>query len=68
MNPNCVPSKLYGKMGELWKPDGRLIDPSWAGYHNGTAPIPTVEGPVKSVAEFGARFERALGHIDQGQS
>jgi hypothetical protein len=50
-----VPSKLYGKNGELWKPDGRLIDGGWAGYRNGMVPIPTVEGPVKSVAEFGAK-------------
>ncbi len=31
-----VPSKLYGKMGELWKSYGRRIDPSWAGYRNGS--------------------------------
>ena len=54
-NPNCVPSKLYGKNGELWKPDGRLIDAGWAGYRNGMAPIPNVEGPVKKVTDFGAK-------------
>jgi hypothetical protein len=54
-DPNCVPSKLYGRNGELWKPDGRLIDPGYAGYHTGLDPIPVVEGPVKRVTEFGAK-------------
>src|SRR3989337_105191 len=52
--PSCLLFKLYGKNGELWKPEGRLIDAGWAGYRNGMAPIPTVEGPVKRVTDFGA--------------
>ncbi|HEY0705384.1 MAG TPA: hypothetical protein VGG33_01215, partial [Polyangia bacterium] len=43
---NCTPSKLFGRHGELWKSDGRLIDPSYAGYHTGLDPIPTVDGPL----------------------
>jgi hypothetical protein len=54
-DPGCVPSKLYGRTGELWKPDGRLIDGGYAGYHTGTDPIPDVAGPTRSVADFGAR-------------
>jgi hypothetical protein len=54
-NPNCTPSKLYGKTGELWKPDGRLIDGGYAGYHTGLDPIPVVEGPTRSVTELGAK-------------
>jgi hypothetical protein len=54
-DPNCTPSKLYGRTGELWKPDGRLIDVGYAGYHTGLDPIPEVAGPMKSVTEFGAK-------------
>jgi hypothetical protein len=55
VDPNCMPSKHYGKMGELWKPDGRIVDASYAGYHTGMDPIPDVAGPMKSVTEFGAK-------------
>ena len=54
-DPSCVPSKLYGRMGELWKPDGRLIEGGYAGYHTGLDPLPVVEGPVKRVTDFGAK-------------
>ena len=30
-----MPSKLYGRTGELWKPDGRIVDGGYAGYHTG---------------------------------
>jgi hypothetical protein len=53
-DPNCVPSKLYGRTGELWKTDGRIVDPSYAGYHTGIDPIP--DAPVaKRVTDFGAK-------------
>ena len=47
-DPNCMPSKHYGRTGELWKPDGRIIDAGYAGYHTGLDPIPDVAGPMKS--------------------
>jgi hypothetical protein len=54
-DPNCVPSKLYGRNGELWKADGRITEAGWAGYHTGLDPLPTVDGPVKRVTDFGAK-------------
>ena len=35
-------SALWGAHGERWTPDGRLPDFSYAGYHCGEAPLPTV--------------------------
>jgi hypothetical protein len=55
VDPNCMPSKLYGKTGELWKADGRLIEAGYAGYHTGLDPLPNVEGPLKRVTDFGAK-------------
>jgi hypothetical protein len=55
VDPTCMPSKHFGKMGELWKPDGRIVDVSYAGYHTGMDPIPDVAGPMKSVTDFGAK-------------
>ena len=54
-DPNCTPSKLYGRTGELWKPEGRLINAAYAGYHTGIDPIPDVAGPMKRVTDFGAK-------------
>jgi hypothetical protein len=51
---SCTPSTLYGKDGELWQKDGRLIDVSFAGYHTGIDPIPNVTAPMRSVKDFGA--------------
>jgi hypothetical protein len=51
----CIPSTLYGKQGELWKPDGRLVSAAFAGYHTGIDPLPDVAGPARPVTEFGAR-------------
>jgi hypothetical protein len=46
-------SKLWGEHGELWDPEGRLPDFSYAGYHRGEAPLPDV--PVATnVKDFGA--------------
>jgi hypothetical protein len=46
-------SKLWGREGELWKPDGRLPDFSYAGYRRGEAPIPDRK-PDVCVRDFGA--------------
>lgn len=56
VNPDCVASTLYGKAGELWKPDGRIVDAGWVGYHTGKDPLPdvAVTATSKSVTDFGA--------------
>ncbi|PTX97619.1 hypothetical protein DB346_21770 [Verrucomicrobia bacterium LW23] len=46
-------SALWGDRGELWTPDGRLPDFSWAGYHGGNAPLPSLPRGV-SVRDCGA--------------
>lgn len=47
-------SGLWGKAGELWTPSSRLPDFSFAGYHFGEDPLPTV--PVAAnVRDFGAK-------------
>jgi len=47
-------SKLWGRSGEKWNPNGRLPDFSHAGYHSGAKAIPTVE-QVADVTTFGAK-------------
>ncbi len=48
-----VYSGLWGVNGELWSPQSRLTDFSYAGYRRGEAPIPIV--PVRSnVRDYGA--------------
>jgi hypothetical protein len=47
-------SKLWGKAGELWTPQSRLPDFSFAGYHCGEVPLPDVP-VVNSVTRFGAK-------------
>ena len=47
-------SDLWGTNGERWNPRSRLPDFSYAGYHSGEAPIPTVP-PGVSVKSFGAK-------------
>ena len=37
----CTYSSLWGIAGEKWRPEGRLPDFSYAGYHAGEAKIPT---------------------------
>ncbi|MGE0118019.1 MAG: glycosyl hydrolase family 28-related protein [Dongiaceae bacterium] len=51
---DAVYSKLWGKNGEKWSPASRLPDFSFAGYHSGEIPIPTITKNVVSVADFGA--------------
>jgi hypothetical protein len=46
-------STLWGQAGELWSPQSRLPDFSFAGYHSGNDPIPTVP-VVRNVRDFGA--------------
>lgn len=46
-------SQLWGRQGELWQPGSRLPDFSFAGYHRGDDPLPTVE-VVTDVTRFGA--------------
>jgi hypothetical protein len=55
VDPNCMPSRHYGRGGELWKPEGRITEAGYAGYHTGLDPIPVVPGPMKLVTEFGAK-------------
>ena len=50
---SSVRSALWGANGELWKPEGRLPDFSWAGYH-GCADEPPVLPQGISVRDFGA--------------
>ncbi len=68
-------SKLWGAQGELWSPEGRLPDFSFAGYQRGEAPIPT---PLvtHNVRDFGAvgdgehddsdAFIRAIAAVESG--
>ena len=69
------PSALWGVSGELWSPEGRLPDFSFAGYRRGEADIPTP--PIThNVRDFGATgdgttddsdaFLRALAAMDAG--
>src|SRR3989304_4474548 len=47
-------SQLWGQQGELWSPQSRLPDFSFAGYHMGEDPVPNV--PVRAnVKNFGAK-------------
>jgi hypothetical protein len=68
-------SQLWGESGELWRADSRLPDFSYAGYHRGEDPLPTVD--VKAdVTDFGAdggdhaddteAFRAAIAATDRG--
>jgi hypothetical protein len=46
-------STLWGRSGERWRPENRLPDFSYAGYHRGEKQIPTLKGDV-NVKDFGA--------------
>ncbi len=63
-DPNCMPSKHYGRNGEMWMPDGRFLDWGYAGYHTGLDPIPNVAGPIKMVTEFGAKGDDMADDTD----
>jgi len=76
--PESLPataSELWGERGELWSPEGRLPDFSYAGYHRGEMPIPNL--PVQTdVRDFGAvgdgvtddsdAFLRAIDSVNYG--
>lgn len=68
-NPFAVPapavhSELWGRGGELWTPQSRLPDFSFAGYRFGNEPIPRL--PVRAnVKDFGARGD---GEADDTQA
>ena len=47
-------SQLWGERGEKWDPHGRLTDFSYAGYHRGEKPLPTLR-PQLSVVNYGAK-------------
>lgn len=47
-------SELWGRDGEKWSPQSRLPDFSFAGYRNGTQPIPVVPA-VAQAADFGIK-------------
>ncbi|UCF32330.1 MAG: hypothetical protein JSV78_08330, partial [Phycisphaerales bacterium] len=53
--PHDMPaySTLWGRSGERWSPASRLPDFSYAGYHRGERPIPTLKADA-SVRDFGA--------------
>lgn len=51
---DAATSQLWGERGERWNPRGRLPDFSYAGYHAGEAPIPTVP-KVASVKDHGCK-------------
>jgi hypothetical protein len=47
-------SDLWGRAGEKWRPNGRLPDFSYAGYHCGESAIPKVR-EAANVRSFGAK-------------
>jgi len=57
-------SALWGQSGEKWTPQSRLPDFSYAGYHSGEQPLPTVP-PGVSVKAFGAKGD---GIVDDSQA
>jgi len=68
-------SELWGEDGEKWRPDGRLPDFSFAGYHFGDDK-PPVYDVAANVTSFGARgdgktddteaFKKAIAATDKG--
>ncbi len=68
-------SALWGANGELWTPDGRLPDWSFAGYERGEAPVPA-RPATHNVKDFGAMgdgdhddteaFQRAVAEVQSG--
>ena len=47
-------SELWGATGEKWSPTSHLPDFSFAGYHSGEKPIPTIP-PTANVKSYGAK-------------
>ena len=57
-------SELWGETGEKWSPTSRLPDFSFAGYHSGEKPIPTIP-PTANVKSYGAKGD---GQHEDSQS
>lgn len=53
-------SDLWGQDGKSWTPQSRLPDFSYAGYHSGEVPIPTIAVKKNVVTDFGADGEDDL--------
>ncbi len=52
--PLSCASSLWGENGENWKPEGRLSDYSYVGYHAGEAQIPNAPVVADLKKDFGA--------------
>ncbi|MEO7599310.1 MAG: glycosyl hydrolase family 28-related protein, partial [Opitutus sp.] len=50
-----IASDLWGKNGELWDPDGRLPDFSFAGYREGLVALPHQSAAKNLKSDFGAK-------------
>src|SRR4051794_37680138 len=61
----CAYSSLWGIAGEKWKPEERLPDFSYAGYHAGEARIPTPQARWNLKRDFHARGD---GQTDDSQA
>lgn len=59
------PSVLYGCKGEQWRPTGRLIDYSYAGYRAGVDRIPNMPKSVDLKVSYGAKGD---GKTDDTQA
>ncbi|MAE18046.1 hypothetical protein CMK12_03735 [Candidatus Poribacteria bacterium] len=57
-------SELWGEAGEKWSPTSRLPDFSFAGYHSGKEPIPTIP-QVTNIKSYGAKGD---GQHDDSQA
>jgi hypothetical protein len=73
---SCVYSSLWGISGEKWKPEVRLSDFSYAGYHAGEASIPNPSARWDFKRDFSAKGDgrtddstallKAIQSIDRG--
>ncbi|VGO18678.1 glycosyl hydrolase family 28-related protein [Pontiella sulfatireligans] len=67
LSPAGSPSALWGRRGELWRPDSRLPFFGYAGYHCGDDPIPDIK-PTANVADYGAQADDEIGDSDAIQT
>lgn len=68
-------SQLWGRNGELWTPESRLPDFSFAGYQRGEKPIPS-PAVTHNIRDFGAKgdgiaddsaaFKKAVTSVQRG--